>query len=54
LDNLDVAGGGGGGVDISRVWEGIRENVKASATESLGYYGMKQHKPWLDDEWSKL
>jgi hypothetical protein len=25
-------------VDINRAWESIRENIKASVTESLGYY----------------
>jgi hypothetical protein len=25
-------------VDISRAWENIRENLKASSTECLGYY----------------
>jgi hypothetical protein len=37
-------------VDISRALESIRENVKASATESLHYYGLKQHKPWFNEE----
>jgi len=36
-------------VDINRVWESIRKNMKASATENLGYYELKQHKPWFDD-----
>jgi hypothetical protein len=34
--------------DINRVWECIKENIKASAKESL--YEMKQRKPWLDGE----
>jgi hypothetical protein len=25
-------------VDNNRAWESIRQNIKASATESLGYY----------------
>ena len=29
--------------DINRVWESIKENIKTSATESLGMYEMKQH-----------
>jgi len=37
-------------VDISRAWENIKENMKASATDSLGYYELKQHIPWLDEE----
>jgi hypothetical protein len=28
--------------------------MKASATESLGYYELKQHKPWFDEECSKF
>ena len=36
--------------DISRVWESIKENIKTSATESLGMHEMKQRKPWFDEE----
>jgi hypothetical protein len=39
-------------VYISRFWESIRENMKASAAESLGYYELKQHKLWFDEECS--
>jgi hypothetical protein len=35
--------------DINRVWESIKENIKTSATESLGTHEMKQHKPWFDE-----
>jgi hypothetical protein len=35
LENLD------NNVDISRGWESVRENMKASAVESLGCYGLK-------------
>jgi hypothetical protein len=38
LENLDAV------VDISRAWETIRENIKISAKESLGYYDLKEHK----------
>jgi hypothetical protein len=31
-------------VDINKAWESIRDNMKASATESLGYYQSKKHK----------
>jgi hypothetical protein len=31
--------------DINRAWESIKENIKTSATESLGMHEMKQHKP---------
>jgi hypothetical protein len=36
------------------VWEMIRENIKTSAKESLGYYELKKHKPWFDEECSQL
>jgi hypothetical protein len=32
----------------------IRENIKISAKESLGYYELKKHKPWFDEGCSKL
>jgi hypothetical protein len=35
-------------VDISGAWERIREDTKASATESLGYCELKQQKSWFD------
>jgi hypothetical protein len=34
-------------VDINKAWETIRENIKVSAKESLGYYELKKHKPML-------
>ena len=36
--------------DINTAWESIKENIKPSATESLGMHEMKQHKPWFDEE----
>ena len=36
--------------DINRGWESIKENIKTSATESLGMHEMKQHKPWFYEE----
>jgi hypothetical protein len=41
-------------VDISRTGESITENMKASTIESLDYCELKQHKPWFDEECSKL
>jgi len=38
-------------VDINSVW--IRENMKASA-RGLGYYELKQHKPWFNEDFSTL
>ena len=35
---------------INRAWESIKENIKTSATESLGMQEMKLHKPWFDEE----
>jgi hypothetical protein len=48
LENLDPE------VDINRALETIRENIKVSAKESLGYHELKYHKPWLDEGCSKL
>jgi hypothetical protein len=31
-------------------WENIKENIKASAKESLGLYELKQHIPWFDEK----
>ena len=36
--------------DLNRAWESIKENIKTSATESLGMHEMKQHKSWFDEE----
>jgi len=27
----------------------MKENIKTLATETLGLYELKQHKPWLDE-----
>jgi hypothetical protein len=43
-----------GNCDINRVWDNIRENIKISAQASLGYCESKHHKPWFDEECSKL
>jgi hypothetical protein len=32
----------------------IRENIKTSAKDNLGYQKLKLNKPWFDDECSKL
>jgi hypothetical protein len=32
-------------VEINSAWETIRENIKISAKESLGYVELKKHKP---------
>jgi hypothetical protein len=41
-------------VKISSAYEMIRENIKISAKESLGYCELKKHKPWFDEACSKL
>jgi hypothetical protein len=41
-------------VDANKAWETIRENIKISDKESLGYYELKKNKPWFDEECSKL
>jgi 50S ribosomal subunit-associated GTPase HflX len=38
LENLDAE------VDINSVWETIRENIKISAKERVGYFELKKHK----------
>ncbi|PNF28551.1 hypothetical protein B7P43_G12912 [Cryptotermes secundus] len=48
LENLDTE------VDVNKTWETIRENIKMSAKESLGYYEPKKHKLWFDEGCSKL
>jgi hypothetical protein len=35
-------------------WESIRENIKTSTKDNLGYNRLKHNKPWFDDECSKL
>jgi hypothetical protein len=40
--------------DLHNVWESIRENIKTSAKENLGYQKLKHNKPWFEDECSKL
>jgi hypothetical protein len=39
---------------INKAWNIIKENIKASVIESLGYYELKLHKPWYHAECSKL
>jgi hypothetical protein len=41
-------------VEINNVWETIREVIKISAKESLGYSKLNKHKPWFDERCSKL
>jgi hypothetical protein len=48
LEDLDTE------VNINSAWETIRENIKVSAEESLGYYELKKRKPLFDEGCSKL
>jgi hypothetical protein len=41
-------------VDMNWAWENFRENIKISAKESVGHNELKHHKPWFDEECSKL
>jgi restriction endonuclease S subunit len=41
-------------VEINSAWETIRENIKISAKESLGYLEFKKHKPWFNGGCSRL
>jgi hypothetical protein len=35
-------------VEFNSAWESTRENIKISAKESLGYFELKERKPWFD------
>jgi hypothetical protein len=48
LEDLDAE------VEINSAWETIRENIKISAKESLGYFDLKKHMPWFDEGCSTL
>jgi hypothetical protein len=39
---------------IDSTWESIRENIKTSAKEYLGYHRLKHNKSWFHYECSKL
>jgi hypothetical protein len=41
-------------VEINSMWETIRENINIIVKGSLGYYEIKQHKPWFDEGCSEL
>jgi hypothetical protein len=48
LEHLDTE------VEINSALETIREKIKISAKESLGYFETKKHKPWFGEGCSKL
>jgi hypothetical protein len=39
-------------LDINSAWESIRDNIKTSAKENLGYHRLKHNKALFDDECS--
>jgi hypothetical protein len=41
-------------VDINRAWETVKENIKISAKQNMGYYELKQQKPRFSEGCSKL
>jgi hypothetical protein len=41
-------------MEINRAWETIGQNIIISVRENLGYYELKQHKTWFDEECAKL
>jgi hypothetical protein len=44
LESLDES------FEINNSWESIKENIKHSAKDNLGYQKLKHNKPWFDDE----
>jgi hypothetical protein len=43
LEDLDTE------VEINSAWETIRENINISEQESLGYFELREHKPWFNE-----
>jgi hypothetical protein len=48
LEDLDAE------VEINSTWKTIGEYINISAKESLGYFELMKHKPWIDEGCSKL
>jgi hypothetical protein len=48
LESLDES------FDVKNAWGSIRENIKTSVKDNLGYQKLKRNKLWFDDECSKL
>jgi hypothetical protein len=48
LESLDES------LDITNACGSIRENIKTSAKDNLGYQKLKHNKSWYDDECSNL
>jgi hypothetical protein len=41
-------------VEINNAWEMIRENIKISAEQSLGYCELRKHKTWFNEGCSEF
>jgi hypothetical protein len=41
-------------MNINSAHDTLKENIKISAKESLGYYELKKHKPGINEGCSKL
>jgi hypothetical protein len=41
-------------VEINSAWERVREDIKFSDEEILGYCGLRKHKPWFNEGYYKL
>jgi hypothetical protein len=48
LEDFDIE------VEINSAWKMLRENIKISIKENLGYYELKKHKPWFNKGCSEL
>jgi hypothetical protein len=48
LEDLDTE------VESNSALETIKENIKISVKNSLGYYELKEHKQWFNEVCSKL
>jgi hypothetical protein len=48
LEDLDTE------VEFNSAWQTIRENIKISTKENLGYYELRKHTQWFDEGCSKL
>jgi hypothetical protein len=41
-------------VDVISAWVTLRQNIKISTKDGLGYYELKKHKPWFNEGCPKL
>jgi hypothetical protein len=38
----------------SRSWDTIKKSIQILAKQNIGHFELKHHKPWFDEEFSKL